>query len=185
LVGASNVDGARRFFPVPNNELFAGIRVNLEGREPRGRVRTEDYEDVLEWLSARFLELVDADDGAPLVDRVLRVDDLYEGERRSFLPDLLVDWRRERPIRSAASAVVGEVRGSYVGIRSGDHRPAGLVIARAPGSTPRMLLEAVDIVDVGPTIAAHLGVEIGDVEGGPVPDLLAAEPSQAGTTGQR
>lgn len=185
LVGASNVDGGRRFFPIPNNELFAGIRVNLEGREPRGRVRTEDYEDVLEWLSARFLELVDADDGAPLVDRVLRVDCLYEGERRQFLPDLLVDWRRERPIRSAASAVVGEVRGSYLGIRSGDHRPAGLVIARAPGSAPRMLTKAVDIVDVGPTIAAHLGVEIVDVEGRPVPELLAAEPSAAGATGQR
>jgi hypothetical protein len=48
-----------------------------------------------------------------------------------------------------------------------------------------MLTKAVDIVDVGPTIAAHLGVKIVDVEGGPVPELLAAEPSAAEATGQR
>src|SRR5262249_49944255 len=30
--------GERRFFKVPNNELSAAIRINVKGREPRGRV---------------------------------------------------------------------------------------------------------------------------------------------------
>jgi predicted AlkP superfamily phosphohydrolase/phosphomutase len=177
LVGASNVDGSRAFFPVPNNELYAGIRINLAGREPRGRIQRDELDEVLGWLADRILELVDADDGRPLVHRVVRVDDLFEGDRRDALPDLLVDWRRERPITSAASPTIGEVRGRYTGIRTGDHRPAGLVLAHAPGTEPRMLASPVDIVDIGPTVAAYLGVLLTDVEGKPLPDLLEPDPA--------
>lgn len=183
LVGATNVDGSRRFFPVPNNELYAGVRVNLRGREPRGRVEPADLDATLGWLAERFLELVDADDGRPLVHRVIRTDDLPGGERRDHLPDLLIDWHREQPVTSAASPAIGVVRGTYSGIRTGDHRPAGLVVARAPGAPGRMLTRAIDVVDLAPTIAAHLGVTFEDVDGVPVPDLLAPDPPAAAPAG--
>ncbi len=56
----------------PNNELFGAVRINLVGREPRGRVaRGQEYDELLGWLSERLLELEDADTGRPLVRRLL------------------------------------------------------------------------------------------------------------------
>jgi predicted AlkP superfamily phosphohydrolase/phosphomutase len=175
LVGRVSVDGARRFFSVPNNELFAAIRLNLVGREPRGRIRPgTDQLRWCDWLEERLLELRGLD-GRPIVRRVLRVDDLFPGPRRAHLPDLLVDWHRDRPIEGATSPVIGEVHGTYGGIRSGDHRPGGLVLVRdrgvAPGPRPRII----DVVDLAPTISARLGEDLPGVDGSPATDLLPAD----------
>ncbi len=169
----TSVDGSRRVYPIPNNELFGAVRLNLIGREPRGRVAPgPESEELLSWLSERFLELEDADTGQPLVRRVLRVDDLYPGEMRDDLPDLLVDWRRDGPITSARSPLVGVLRGSYQGIRSGDHRPSGLALLRAPGVEPGPRSAPIDVVDLAPTIAARLGIELAAIDGHPRPALV-------------
>ncbi len=169
----TSVDGSRGVYSIPNNELFGAVRINLVGREPRGRVaRGLEYDELLDWLSERFLELEDADTGEPLVRRVLRVDDLYPGEMRDDLPDLLVDWRRDGPITSARSPIVGVVRGSYQGIRSGDHRPSGLAILRAPGIEPGPRSAPIDVVDLAPTITARLGVELTGIDGQARPTLV-------------
>ena len=182
LFGRVSVDGSRRFVPVPNNELYAAVRLNLAGREPRGRITPgADADRWCDWLEARLLELTDAATGRPLVRRVLRVDDLFPGRRRNALPDLLVDWHRDAPVTSAASPTIGVVRGRYDGIRSGDHRPGGLVLVRDPGvaSGPRDRL--VDVVDLAPTIAARLGTALPGADGTPAGDLLpAAWPTVAG-----
>ena len=184
LVGRVSADGSRRFIPVPNNELYAAVRLNLAGREPRGRIRPgPETEHWCDWLEARLLELADADTGRPLVRRVLRVDDLFPGPRRDWLPDLLVDWHRDQPVTSAASPVIGEVRGRYDGIRSGDHRPSGLVLVRRAGVTPGPRRQPIDIVDLAPTIAGWLGVSLPEAAGAPVEELLApvaAAPSASG-----
>jgi predicted AlkP superfamily phosphohydrolase/phosphomutase len=134
---ATYVDSARRFYRIPNNELYAAIRLNLRGREPRGRVAPgAEAARVLEWIERELLALRDEESGRPLVRRVMRADDLYPGPRRDGLPDLFVDWERTAPITSATSPTIGVVRGSYDGIRSGDHRLGGLVIVRGD---PRLL----------------------------------------------
>ena len=125
-----------------------------------------------DWLEDRLLELADADTGRPLVRRVLRVDELFPGDRRDDLPDLLVDWHRDAPVTSAASPTIGEVRGRYDGIRSGDHRPTGLVLVRDDGVAPGPRDHLVDVVDLAPTIAARLGVSLPGAAGVPVDDLL-------------
>jgi predicted AlkP superfamily phosphohydrolase/phosphomutase len=185
LFGRVSVDGSRRFFPVPNNELYAAVRLNVAGREPRGRIQPgADLDGWNDWLEARLLELADADTGRPLVRRVLRVDDLFPGPRRDNLPDLLVDWHRDAPVTSAASPTIGEVRGRYDGVRSGDHRPGGLVLVRDPGVAPGPRDRLVDVVDLAPTIAARLGTSLPDVDGAPAADLLpAVEQTVAGAAG--
>ncbi len=180
LFGRVSADGSRRFLPVPNNELYAAVRLNVAGREPRGRIRPgPEVARWCDWLESRLLELVDPDSGRPLVRRVLRVDELFPGERRDDLPDLLVDWHRDAPIASASSPTVGEVRGRYDGVRSGDHRPNGLVLVRDPGVAPGPRHRLVDVVDLAPTIAARLGTSLPGVAGVPADDLLPA-PAAAG-----
>ena len=96
-----------RFFKVPNNGNYAGIRVNLIGREPRGRVaRGAEYDAVVAGLCTDLLALEHPETGAPLVHVVVRADDHYDGPLRDWLPDLIVDWNRDAPITDARSAKV-------------------------------------------------------------------------------
>lgn len=169
-----SVDSSRKFFKIPNNELYGGIRFNVVGREPRGRVqRGPELDQLFQQLRADLLSVVNDETGRPAVREVVRTDDVYDRAELDGLPDVLVDWDRSDPIRAVRSPKVGTIRGEYDGIRSGDHRPSGLLLARGPGIAPGMLDEPVPIVDLGPTIAARLGVELAGVDGRPV-DRLAA-----------
>ena len=170
------VDGSRRFFRIPNNELFAAVRLNLVGREPRGRVRPgTEADELLCWLSDELLHLIEPDTGRPLVRRVLRVDGLFEGPRRDLLPDLLVDWERSTPITAVSSPTIGVVRGSYNGIRTGDHRPNGQLLMCGPGVRPGDLGRPVDSIDIAPTLCAWLAVELRDVDGRPIPEAVGLD----------
>ena len=117
---------------------------------------------------------MNADTGAPAVRRVLRTAEIYDGPRLDALPDLLVEWNTEPPstpfarrfserftsrIAARAPATIGARASSSV---------AGRPSSRA------MLAAPVDLVDVAPTIAALLGVELSEVDGRPISACLPA-----------
>jgi len=52
-------------------------------------------------------------------------------------------------------------------MRSGDHRPNGLLVARGKGVPAGGELPAIATEDIGPTIAAYLGVTLDGVDGKP------------------
>jgi len=126
-----NIDGSAPWYPLPNNDLYGAIRVNLQGREPRGRVRRgSDYEQVLTLLSDELLALRHARSGEPAVRAVLRTDDLYPGPKRDWLPDLFVEWNWDEPFANLTSPTIGVIAGVDTPIRTGDHRLHGEVFAR-------------------------------------------------------
>jgi predicted AlkP superfamily phosphohydrolase/phosphomutase len=165
----------RRSFRVPNNEAFAGIRINLEGREPHGRIRPgAEFDAVCEVLARELLLLRNAASGGPAFHRVERCDQLYpEGTKLHLLPDLLAEWTRDAEFQALESPTIGRVEGRYRGVRTGDHRPHGLFLATGPGLTPGRVDTPVSVMDFGPTVAARLRVELDDVDGDPIPELLA------------
>jgi predicted AlkP superfamily phosphohydrolase/phosphomutase len=172
------VDGSRSFYKMPNNELYGGIRLNVVGREPRGRVRRgAEFDALADELRSALLELVDPDTGRPLVRDVVRTDARYEGDAIDLLPDLLIDWHRDAPMNAAASPRIGVVRYEYGGPRSGDHRPDGLVFVTGDGIEPGPLDTPVGVIDLAPSLAAALGVEMPDVDGVPVPAFVGAQTS--------
>jgi predicted AlkP superfamily phosphohydrolase/phosphomutase len=165
----------RKSFRVPNNEAFAGIRINLEGREPHGRIRPGGELDAYcEALERELMLLRNGATGEPVFLRVERCDRLYEGPRLALLPDLLAEWSRASEIPSLESPTIGRVEGRYAGVRTGDHRPQGLFLAAGAGLTRGRVASAVSVMDFGPTIAARLGVELRDVDGAPIRQLLPA-----------
>jgi predicted AlkP superfamily phosphohydrolase/phosphomutase len=164
---------SRRCFAVPTNANAAGIRINLVGREPAGRVRPgAERERFEEELVAELHALVNPDTGGPLVREVIRSADAFPGERSEHLPDLFVRWNRESPIRGAASPRIGLLLREDKGRRSGDHRPDGLFLVRRPDARPGRLDPPVAVEDFAPTIAALLGCSLRDVDGAPVPALV-------------
>jgi predicted AlkP superfamily phosphohydrolase/phosphomutase len=167
------VDASRRFIRLPNNELYGGVRINMAGREPRGRVQPgQELEDLIAWIERELLALTDANHpGRRVVRKVLRTRDLYSGDLRDGLPDLLIDWDRSAPISAVASDRIGVVRREYDGVRSGDHRPTGMVLAKGPGIQGGRLQHSARMVDLAPTLAALVGVPLPDVDGVPIPGL--------------
>jgi predicted AlkP superfamily phosphohydrolase/phosphomutase len=162
------LDGARRYFWVPNNDAYGAIRVNLRGREPRGLVKRGAEADALaREIRADLLALENPDTGEPAIVDVMLTSELYDGPRRNVLPDLLVDWNRSRPIRAVRSAKLGEIRQEPHPLRSGDHRPGGLFALRSPGLATGPRSERVPVEDLAPTLAALLGVELPGIDGTP------------------
>lgn len=163
----------RRFFTVPTTDTCGGIRVNLRGREPHGRVDPgPSYLSLCDWLERELLQLENVATGARVVTRVLRGDHLFAGAFRDCFPDLVVEWNDKTPIPAVRSPRVGEVRVDSLNPRTGDHRPTGLVLARGRDLAPRALDGAVPVVDIVPTLAARLGVEVSGIDGKPIPDFL-------------
>lgn len=164
----------------------SGLRLNLAGREPNGLLRPGDEADAFcDRLAQDLLALESADTGVRMIKAVKRTRDLYAGEYLHLLPDLLVEWSDELMLGSAAC---GNPAGSHVRIRSdklgivagtnnycrtGDHRPEGVFVACGPGIAHGRLERTVSIMDFAPTFAALLDVELTDVDGKPIAELLA------------
>ncbi len=156
----------RRSFRVLSSDACAGIRINVAGREPHGRVRPgPEYDALCEALSRDLLALVNVATGRPAVRRVLKTRQLYQGTCVDDLPDLLVEWSREAPISALDSPKTGIVRRTYGGIRTGDHKPEGLLIATGPSVPAGRLDGPIPVMDIAPTIAASLGVSLTEAEG--------------------
>ena len=63
--------------------------LNLEGREPRGSVPQEEYEQVRAELKAE-LEQMEGPDGEPVADRVVTKEDAFRGDHDDIAPDLTI-----------------------------------------------------------------------------------------------
>ncbi|QLH79986.1 alkaline phosphatase family protein [Halosimplex rubrum] len=63
--------------------------LNLEGREPRGSVPEEEYEQVRSELKEE-LEAMEGPDGEPVADRVVTKEDAFRGDHDDIAPDLTI-----------------------------------------------------------------------------------------------
>jgi predicted AlkP superfamily phosphohydrolase/phosphomutase len=162
-VDTAGIDWSRtRAFCLPT-DLEGYIRINLRGREPQGIVAPgQDYQQILTQIATALMELRATDSGRPVVSNVIRVDDTFPGDRRAYLPDLIVQWRASGPIQSVKSARMGVVSGDSPDPRSGTHRGPGFIAAKGPDIAPGTTLTAGHIVDFAPTILARLGAGIPD-----------------------
>jgi len=173
------LDGRSACFDVPNGEVYGAIRVNLVGREPQGKIKPgADYDAFCERLARELSALINADTGQPAVRRVLRTADIDAGPYLNDLPDLLVEWNTAAALDAVSSPRTGTVRVAMPGLRTGHHRPQGFFVAAGPGIGPAEVAPAVSIMDLAPTIAGLVGVELPDVDGHPIAACMGAHENQ-------
>ncbi len=123
------VDWSRtRAFCLPT-DLEGYIRINLEGREPHGTVKGEEYDAVCEELSVHLRELVNPATGREAVREVIRVRDGYPGPRQDRLPDLVVLWEDDRRLEEVRSPAAGTLHGPSPDERPATHGPPGFLVA--------------------------------------------------------
>lgn len=167
---------AGQCFMVSNNFAHGGIRVNLVGREPEGKVHPgREFDEVCTQLTRDLLDIVDLQTGKPIVQRVIRTAEMYQGDYLHYLPDLLVEWSNDTPVYAIGSKKIGEIRGEYRYCRSGEHKPGGLFIATGPSIRKGQLKRTVSILDFAPTLTALLGVPLPDADGTIINEI--AEPA--------
>jgi len=182
----ANIDWTKtKAFCIPNaNEAY--VRVNLQGREPKGIVeRGNAYQELLGELQARLKELINPGNGRIAARQVVCIDDIFSGERRHHLPDLVVNWDIEAKVLSELqSQTLGLIPGRTANYQispfyTGNHRPTAFVLARGPRIPENDVLTGGHIVDILPTILAMLGVDPPPHLDGRVWDEFMGQPSRA------
>jgi len=171
----------RACFAVPTNANSGGIRLNLVGREPNGKLHPgKEADDFVARLIDDLGELTEPSSGRVLVNEVLRSREAFPGENVDLLPDLFVRWNRETLITGVSSPKIGTIIEEDISTRrTGDHRSGGLYFVHGPGLAAGVRLPTArdeDIADRrvrGPV--SH--VEVSAVMGGCDLDLREAVPA--------
>ena len=162
-----------RAFLVPSDYTGA-IRINLKGRESHGLVGPgKDYDDLCDELTREFGALINPETGKAAVSRIFRVDRMYEGENIGELPDLIVRWTGDAPVRALSSPRIGTVYGNLSDNRTGAHRPHGFLVAAGKHIRQGRAQEEGNIMDIAPTILYLMGQPIPrDMDGKVLLDII-------------
>jgi len=146
--------GGRNWRETPSFAVTSGgeglLRLNIAGRETPGLFQPGSAElgAYVEWLCARLMDIRVAKTGERLVKAVHKVDDLFAGPRRDFLPDLILEWAPEAPVTRIASPDIGEIEVSLATGRGGNHNDAAFVVARGEQALRDSVSSAASIADL-------------------------------------
>jgi hypothetical protein len=159
-------------------DVFSSLRVNLLGREPRGRIRSgNEYRRYLDAFAEELFQLVNADTGEPAMDRLFRADQQSDPFTIGSCPDLIVWWRKTAPIRAIRSVSLGTISGEFTDIRSGEHVMRGMLLLSHPQAKKgRQTIEGMKGLDIPATLCELAGVRPGvELDGtSRVLDLIAS-----------
>jgi len=96
------------------------LYLNLQGREPKGSVAPADYERVREELAAAVGEMRDPETGAPIIERVLRREEIYEGPYLEEAADLILVPYRGYDLKARLYGEEFVGKGAIVGMHTYD-----------------------------------------------------------------
>lgn len=139
---------------------YGRVYINLQGREPEGRVRREDYERVRDELIERFKAIPDPD-GKDIGTQVFKPQEVYQ-KVRNIAPDLIVYWGNLN-WRSVGSFGHGGIHTfeNDTGPDDANHATNGLFILydpRQPDSSRE--IKGRQLMDVAPTLLDLMGVDV-------------------------
>lgn len=164
---------------------FPSFWLNLCGREPQGAVAPERREEVLQALEVDLRAMCDPIDGAPVVRRIYRREEIGEGPYAGRLPDLILDLNEPEGCTYAGAGSRGglepvpvrrlrpeEMTGERGTSMAGAHAPMGICLAAGPGVRAGRY-EATNLPDAGASVLAIAGVAaVAEADGRPWADAL-------------
>ncbi len=150
-----------------------GIRLNLEGREPKGTVPRSEYESVRSEL-IESLSAVRTPDGAPMFDAVEPRESYFEGPEIDRGPDILT------VPTGFDNAIVAGLEGAQFAtpFETWNHKRTGIIGAAGPAFDLREPLTGATIFDVAPTICSIFDVPIDTAMDGEVLPIVDASERQ-------
>jgi predicted AlkP superfamily phosphohydrolase/phosphomutase len=144
-----------------------GIRINLEGREPEGIVRTgSEYESLRQTLQQTLGTVTDPETGLGVFDAIYKREELYWGPYVERAPDLIVEPKRDEDDPRNNYALAHDVSTNDQGflnlsnLRTGNHTLDGIFIAFGEGIRQDVEIKQSSILDLVPTILFTLGLSV-------------------------
>jgi len=138
-----------------------GLYVNMRGRESQGIVRPEDYDALLEEISAKLLEYRDPETGAQVVKRVYRADEIYSGDDLEKAPDIIVGYTAG--YRGSDDSALGNLSKEVISLNmdkwSGDHCMAYEEVPGIFVSNRSLVIDDPNLTDMAVTILRLYGME--------------------------
>jgi len=96
------------------------LYIHLQGREPRGSVAPADYEATREELAEAAMEMRDPETGAPMIEKVLRREDIYEGPYLEEAADLIWVPHRGYDLKARLASEAFVSKDALVGMHTYD-----------------------------------------------------------------
>ena len=149
-----------------------GVRLNVEGREPAGRVSESAYHEVRSELIEQ-LRAIRTPSGDPMFEAVEPRETYFQGPHVDRGPDIVTVPHR------FDNAIVAGLPGSQFGepVEPWNHKRTGVIAAHGTAITPDVRLGGAHLFDVAPTICSLFDVPVDDdMDGEPLPIV---EPSDS------
>ena len=145
------------------NEGF--IRINLQGREPQGVVpQGDEYRRLRDSLFETAKSLVNPANGKRAAHAVYKPQEMYSGECRHQMPDIVITWDLDAKVTKELSAdSCGRVRSPHAPYEltpyyTGNHKANAFAAMVGPGIEPGKVLEGASILDLAPSVLARFGI---------------------------
>jgi predicted AlkP superfamily phosphohydrolase/phosphomutase len=173
----------------------ASIWINLRGLKPHGIVEQSEYEPLLKLISDKLKELKDPRTGEPIIKRVLRRDEIFQGPYANEAADLIIDWWKTSHFSTGHSfpedmlqpvVKIRERRPSMASEWGGTHRRDGILIAHGKSFKKGAEIQGARLIDMAPTILHLMGQPVPEDMDGRVleelfePAFIAANRVQVG-----
>lgn len=163
------------------------VWLNVRGRDPEGVVEPgAEFEQVRNAIRDAFMSLRDTKTGEPVVESVQFREEAYQGPFLERAPDLIIRFRDTvvtALVRNGKSLrLPRRTAATPKEVKSGSHRPDGLIMVAGPGVVRGTELTGAHLMDVAPTILHWMGQPVPSHMDGRVlteafaPDYLAARP---------
>jgi predicted AlkP superfamily phosphohydrolase/phosphomutase len=156
---------------------FGQMFVNVKGREPQGCVAPgAEYEQTLDELEAALRALRDPTSGEPVVEKIWRGPQIWQGKYADRAPDLFFFTRgmlyKAMGLSDFGSNAVFE---DLYGTRA-HHHMYGIFMLSGPGIKPDAEITGAGLKDLAPTIYQLLGVKIpNDLDGQVLTEAFTAD----------
>ena len=146
------------------------VNINLAGRNPAGIVRQSEYDSFCETVIGDLRSWMDID-GIPVVERVAKRCDVYQGDFVNRASDLHIYWNPTAKMGPPPEEV--KAREFWW---SGDHRPEGILICRGPGIRRGAAANNPIVYDLVPTLLHLAGLPIPEgLDGRAIEELCTEE----------
>ncbi len=138
---------------------YGRVFLNVEGREPEGIVKREDYERLRDELIERF-KAIPGPDGEDIGTQVYKPQEVYR-KVRNVAPDLIVYWGNLN-WRSVGSLGHGGIYTfeNDTGPDEANHAQNGMFILYDPRSTEKKRVTGRQLMDVAPTLLELMGLPV-------------------------
>jgi predicted AlkP superfamily phosphohydrolase/phosphomutase len=161
--GGKDWSRTKAFALIP--DLQGYIRINMQGRETEGLVKSgEEYDALCDQIIAGLAQFVDADTGMPVIAEAKRMNEICPGVADlSHLPDIAIKWSdipcsAHREVTSPYGSVPWPTPGLDFDGRSGNHRPYGFFWASGDCIRQGTNVADVNIEDLAPTLYDLFGL---------------------------